>query len=176
MVQAERGETVLVADPRWPPGAAESFMRMALKEAEKAREIGEVPIGAVVVDEQGIVIGRGHNRTVIDIDPAAHAEVIAVRQAATALENHRLTGCSLFVTIEPCLMCLGLLIQARIMGLWFGADDPRVGVVDGVFSRLEERGGFNHRFDIQRGQLAAECREMIQEFFRRRRRETGDGN
>jgi len=150
-------------------------MRQALEEAEKARAIGEVPIGAVVVDQGGAVIGRGYNRTILDVDPAAHAEVIAVRQAAAALGNHRLVGCSLFVTIEPCLMCLGLLIQARIHGLWFGADDPRVGSVDGVFSRLEEAGGFNHRFPVQRGLQAERCREMIQTFFRQRRRNTADG-
>ncbi len=148
-------------------------MRLALEEARRARDIGEVPIGAVVVDQAGEVIGRGYNRTITDIDPAAHAEVIAVKQAAAALGNHRLTGCSLFVTIEPCLMCLGLLIQARIHGLWFGADDPQVGAVDGVFSRLEERGGFNHRFHVHRGLLAAESREMIQLFFRQRRENTG---
>ena len=150
-------------------------MLQALEEAEKAREIGEVPIGAVVVDPQGKVIGRGHNRTIVDVDPAAHAEVIAVRQAAAALGNHRLVGCSLFVTIEPCLMCLGLLIQARVHELWFGAGDPRVGAVDGVFSRLEEAGGFNHRFQVRRGLLADQCRELIQNFFRQRRREAAGG-
>jgi len=154
---------------------AESFMREALKEADRAGGIGEVPIGAVVVDPSGAVIGRGYNRTITDNDPAAHAEVSAVRQAAAALGNHRLTGCSLFVTIEPCLMCLGLLIQARVKELWFGADDPQVGPVDSILSPLEERGGFNHRFDIHRGLLATECRELIQAFFRRRRAETGRG-
>ena len=151
-------------------------MRLALEEAGRAREIGEVPIGAVVVDRMGDVIGRGYNRTITDTDPAAHAEVIAVKQAAEAVGNHRLTGCSLFVTIEPCLMCLGLLIQARIHGLWFGADDPQVGAVDNVFSRLEELGGFNHRFLIHRGLLAGECREMIQTFFRQRREGVGRGS
>jgi tRNA(adenine34) deaminase len=165
----------LAAEPTWPTDSAETFMLLALEEAEKAREIGEVPIGAVVVDQQGVVIGRGHNRTIIDVDPAAHAEVIAVRRAAAALGNHRLVGCSLFVTIEPCLMCLGLLIQARIHGLWFGADDPRVGAVDGVFSRLQETGGFNHRFQVRRGLLADHCRELIQTFFRQRRRDASGG-
>ncbi len=169
-------EPVLAADPTWPPESAESFMRLALEEADRARDIGEVPIGAVVVDRTGDVIGRGFNRTITDIDPSAHAEVIAVRQAAAVLGNHRLTGCSLFVTIEPCLMCLGLMIQARIHGLWFGADDPLVGAVDGVFSRLEERGRFNHRFLVHRGLLAVESREMIQVFFRQRREDTGRGN
>ncbi len=165
----------MAADPEWCSKTAESFMRLALNEAERAGGIGEVPIGAVVVNPPGAVIGRGYNRTIIDNDPSAHAEVIAVRQAAAALGNHRLTGCSLFVTIEPCLMCLGLLIQARVKGLWFGADDPQVGPVDGVFSPLEERGGFNHRFDIHRGLLATECREMVRAFFRRRRVEAGHG-
>lgn len=165
----------MAADPAWLSESAESFMRLALKEAGRARDIGEVPIGAVVVDQAGDVIGRGCNRTISDTDPAAHAEVIAVKQAAVAVGNHRLTGCSLFVTIEPCLMCLGLLIQARIHGLWFGADDPRVGAVDSVFSRLEELGGFNHRFQIHRGLLAGECREMIQTFFRQRREKAGRG-
>lgn len=157
------------ADAAWPIESAEPLMRLALEEAEKAREIGEVPIGAVVVNRCGEVIGRGFNRTIADVDPAAHAEVVAVRQAAATVGNHRLTGCSLFVTIEPCLMCLGLLIQARIRALWFGAADPRVGAVDGVFARLEERGGFNHRFDVHRGVLADDCRALIQGFFRERR-------
>jgi tRNA(adenine34) deaminase len=169
-------DPVLAADPTWPPEAAESFMRLALEEARRARDIGEVPIGAVVVNRGGEVIGRGYNRTITDIDPTAHAEVIAVKQAAATLGNHRLTGCSLFVTIEPCLMCLGLLIQARIHGLWFGADDPQVGAVDGVFSQLEERGGFNHRFRVHRGLLADESREMLQDFFRRRRESADRGS
>jgi len=161
------------ANAAWPIESAESYMRLALEEAERARKFGEVPIGAVVVSRSGEVIGQGCNRTITDVDPAAHAEVVAVRQAAARVGNHRLNGCSLFVTIEPCLMCLGLLIQARIQALWFGAADPRVGAVDRVFTGLEKRGGFNHRFDVHRGLLADECRALIQGFFRNRR---GRGN
>lgn len=146
------------------------FMRLALVQAERARELDEVPIGCVVVDPAGEVIASGGNRTITQIDPIAHAEILALRSAAEAIGNYRLTGCTLYTTIEPCVMCAGALVNARIARLVFGARDERFGAVETRF-RLCDSDALNHRMEIVSGVLADECRSLMQEFFRERRKE-----
>jgi len=142
-------------------------MRLALDEAADAERLGEVPIGAVVVLGEK-VIGRGHNRVITEQDPTAHAEIVALRDAARFLNNYRLTGTTLYVTIEPCPMCAGALVNARVARLVYGAADPRAGAVTTLFQLCTDP-RLNHRLQVQAGVLEAECREMIQSFFRRRR-------
>jgi tRNA(adenine34) deaminase len=144
-----------------------AFMRLALEEAEAARAEGEVPVGAVVVLD-GAVVGRGHNRTVNDCDPTAHAEVVALRDASRRLGNHRLSGSALYVTIEPCAMCAGALVQARVARLVYGCDDPKAGAVRTLY-RVADDPRLNHRADVTAGVLAAECAEAIRSFFQQRR-------
>lgn len=146
------------------------FVRLALVQAERARELDEVPIGCVVVDPAGEVIASGGNRTITQIDPTAHAEILALRSAAEAIGNYRLTGCTLYTTIEPCVMCAGALVNARIARLVFGARDERFGAVETRF-RLCDSDALNHRMEIVSGVLADECRSLMQEFFRERRKE-----
>lgn len=143
------------------------WMERALALAERAAAEGEVPVGAVVVRD-GEVIGEGWNRPVSDKDPTAHAEIIALRQAAQRLGNYRLTGASLYVTLEPCLMCAGALVHARITRLVFGANDPKRGAVDSTCHALETP-GLNHRIEVTGGVLARRCGERLQAFFRERR-------
>jgi len=143
------------------------FMQVALDEARAAAARGEVPVGAVVVHE-GRIIGRAGNRTIGDCDPSAHAEIIALRSAAKAIGNYRLLGASLYVTIEPCAMCAGAIIQARIARLIYGADDPKAGAVHSVFSILDSP-RLNHRVELVSGVLAAEAIALLQEFFAARR-------
>ena len=145
----------------------EVWMRLALDEAADAERLGEVPIGAVVVLGEK-VIGRGHNRVITEQDPTAHAEIVALRDAARFLNNYRLTGTTLYVTIEPCPMCAGALVNARVARLVYGAADPRAGAVTTLFQLCTDP-RLNHRLQVQAGVLEAECREMIQSFFRRRR-------
>jgi tRNA(adenine34) deaminase len=149
-----------------------AFMQAALAEAKKAWEKAEVPVGAIVVDPEGEIIGRGHNQPIAGSDPTAHAEIVALRQAAAHRRNYRLPGCSLYVTIEPCIMCLGALLQARIRRLVFGAPDPKGGACVSLF-RLPEDPRLNHRLEVVPGVAEAECRGLLQEFFRRRRSLTG---
>ncbi len=144
-------------------------MRLALDEAADAERLGEVPIGAVVVLGEK-VIGRGHNRVITEQDPTAHAEIVALRDAARFLNNYRLTGTTLYVTIEPCPMCAGALVNARVARLVYGAADPRAGAVTTLFQLCTDP-RLNHRLQVQAGVLEAECREMIQSFFQRRRAE-----
>jgi tRNA(adenine34) deaminase len=142
------------------------FMQLALIEAEQADRLDEVPVGAVVVSE-GALLGRGHNQPVKLNDPTAHAEILALRTAGAWTRNYRLTGATLYVTLEPCLMCFGALIHARVGRVVFGATDPKVGV-----SRwLDTLAGtaLNHRFEFQGGLLESECRGQLQSFFKRRR-------
>ena len=146
----------------------EQFMTLALREAEAARDLDEVPIGAVIVSADGELLASASNRTIIDSDPTAHAEILAVRIAAANIGNYRLTGCTLYTTIEPCVMCAGALVNARISRLVFGAHDERFGAVETKF-RLCDSDDLNHRMEIVSGVLADECRGLMQDFFRERR-------
>jgi tRNA(adenine34) deaminase len=157
----------LTNDPRWPPGPDELWMEEALRSAQRALESGEVPVGAVVVHD-GRIIGRGFNRNITDSDPAAHAEIVALREAGAALGNHRLEECDLFATIEPCSMCAGALVHARIKRLVYGADDPRAGAVYSVL-QVVNHPQLNHQMEVRRGVLAGRCAELLQSFFRNRR-------
>ena len=145
----------------------EQFMRMALEEAKRAGEEGEVPVGAVLVSG-GQVISRGRNRPIALSDPTAHAEILALREGAARVGNYRLPGCTLYVTIEPCAMCAGALLQARIKRLVFGAEDPRSGGVRSLYTLLEDE-RLNHRVEVTSGVLLQECREVLRGFFRERR-------
>ena len=145
----------------------ELYMEQALREAARARALGEVPVGAIVVCE-GRIIGRGCNRNLADNDPTAHAEIVALREAGRALANHRLPECEMFVTIEPCAMCAGALVHARLKRLVYGADDPKAGAVHSVISVLNHP-QLNHQMEVIGGVLAARCQELLQEFFRTRR-------
>ena len=150
-----------------PPQRPASFMREALQEAERALGQGEVPIGAVAVME-GRIIGRGANRVIGDADPTAHAEIVALRQAAQKLGNYRLTGVDLYVTVEPCAMCAGAIIQARVDRLFYGAPDPKAGAVDSLHKLLgDDR--LNHRVEVTAGLLEEESRTLIARFFREKR-------
>ena len=142
-------------------------MQEALRAAQRALDIGEVPVGAVIVHE-GKIVGRGFNRNLADSDPTAHAEIIALREAGAALGNHRLGNCDLFVTIEPCAMCAGAIVHARIRALIYGADDPKAGAVHSSMHVLNHR-ALNHKVEVRRGVLAGQSAELLQEFFRSRR-------
>src|ERR1700722_6899305 len=150
-----------------PPSSDELWMEEALRAAQRAREAGEVPIGAVVVCD-GRIVGRGWNRNIADSDPTAHAEVIALREAGAALGNYRLEECELFATIEPCAMCAGALLHARIKRLAYGADDPKAGAVHSVLQVLSHP-AMNHRVEVRSGVLAGRCAELLQTFFKSRR-------
>lgn len=145
----------------------EVWMQEALRCARRALEAGEVPVGAVVV-HGGKIVGRGFNRNILDSDPTAHAEVIALREAGAAVGNHRLGECDLFATIEPCAMCAGAMVHARIRRLVYGADDPKAGAVRSVMHVLNHP-ALNHRIEIRGGVLAGQCADLLQEFFRARR-------
>ena len=143
------------------------FMRMALELAHEARRRGEVPVGAVVV-AGGEVIGRGYNRPIADCDPTAHAEIVALREAGRAAGNYRLSGATLYVTVEPCLMCVGAMVHARIATLVYGAAEPKAGAVVSAM-RAHEHPALNHRIAVVGGVLEDECRAVIQSFFQERR-------
>ncbi len=145
----------------------EDWMDAALGQARRAREAGEVPIGAVVALDRSI-IGRGFNQPISSGDPTAHAEIVAIRDAARHLGNYRLTGTVLCVTIEPCLMCVGALVHARIGTLVYGAAEPRSGAIVSAV-RGAELPGLNHRVEVVGGIREADCRELMQTFFRERR-------
>lgn len=140
------------------------WMRRALEEASRARDAGEVPIGAVVVLDDREV-GAGFNQPISAIDPTAHAEVVALRAAARAVGNYRLTGATMYVTVEPCLMCVGALVHARIGLLVYGAPEPKAGAIVSAMS-AHEAPSLNHRLDVRGGVLEDESRALIQEFFR----------
>jgi tRNA(adenine34) deaminase len=142
-------------------------MRLALAEAAKARLAGEVPVGAVVLLD-GSVIGQGFNHPIRASDPTAHAEIVAMRDAAARVRNYRLTGASLFVTIEPCQMCVGAMVHARIARLVYGAREPKAGAIDSAM-RAHEHPSLNHRIEASGGVLETECRELVQGFFESRR-------
>jgi len=145
-------------------------MRLALEEARKALQADEVPIGAVVVS-QGKLIGRGHNQPIATNDPTAHAEIIALREAATRMGNYRLPEASLYVTVEPCMMCVGAMVQARIKRLVYGAPDPKAGTISSTQDIASMR-GLNHRFAVTSGVMEQECRQLLQDFFQKKRGET----
>ena len=151
------------------PADPESLMRQAIALAEHAASIGEVPIGCVVVDDlTGEVIGRGYNRRETDHDPTAHAEILALREAARRRGHWRLTDCTLVVTLEPCPMCAGAIVNARIPRVVYGCDDPKAGAVRTLF-RLADDPRLNHRAEVTAGVLAVECATLLQTFFKARR-------
>ena len=144
------------------------YMGLALEAAREGLAAGEVPVGAVLVDEAGEVLARAFNRPIGCHDPTAHAEILALREGARLRGNYRLPGVSLYVTMEPCIMCLGAMIQARLRRLVFGAPDPKAGACVSLY-RLPEDARLNHRLEVTGGVREAECRELVQEFFRARR-------
>jgi tRNA(adenine34) deaminase len=150
-----------------PDSPHQAFMRRALDEARRAEAVGEVPIGAVAVLD-GAIVGRGFNRPISAVDPTAHAEIVALREAASAIGNYRLSGLDLYVTLEPCLMCVGALVHARVKTVIFGAAEPKTGALVSS-TRALDIPSLNHRFDIVEGVLEEECREIVQAFFRLRR-------
>ncbi|HLX73663.1 MAG TPA: tRNA adenosine(34) deaminase TadA [Terriglobales bacterium] len=151
----------------------EIWMEEALRQAQRALESGEVPVGAIVVCE-GQIAGRGFNRNLMDGDPTAHAEMVALRQAAQALGNHRLPQCEMYATLEPCPMCAGALVHARLRRLVYGADDPKAGAVRSVL-QVVNHPGLNHAMQVEGGVLGGRCAEMLQAFFRGRRAEKKGG-
>jgi tRNA(adenine34) deaminase len=146
----------------------EQWMALALKEAQKAFQEEEVPIGAVLISSRGEVLAADHNRTRQTNDPTAHAEILVLRKAAQVLNNFRLPGTTLVVTIEPCLMCAGGVIQARVEGVVFGATDPKAGALGSLYD-VSKDGRLNHRFEVVTGIQETKCRELIQKFFEVRR-------
>ena len=145
----------------------EHWMAAALAEAAAAQEAGEVPVGAVIVRD-GKLIARGQNRNLRDHDPSAHAEIVAMREAGHVLGNHRLEGCELFVIIEPCAMCSGAMVHARLKRLAYGAKDPKAGAVESVIPVLNHP-KLNHQMEITGGVLEEQCAEMLRSFFRAKR-------
>jgi len=145
----------------------ELWMEEALRCAQRALEAGEVPVGAVVVCA-GRVVGRGWNRNLADCDPTAHAEIVALREAGRNLGNYRLGDCELFVTIEPCAMCAGAAVHARVRRLVYGAEDPKAGAVHSIL-QVVNHPSLNHQMEIRGGVLAGRSAELLQEFFRKRR-------
>jgi tRNA(adenine34) deaminase len=148
------------------PGPHVAFMRRALEAARMALHLGEVPIGAVVVGNSELV-GVGFNQPIRSQDPTAHAEIVALRGAARALHNYRLAGTTLYVTVEPCLMCVGAIVSARVATVVYGAAEPKFGAVTSILKPQEL--ALNHRFEVVSGVLEAECREILVDFFEYRR-------
>ena len=143
-------------------------MEEALREAQRAQAAGEVPVGAVVVCD-GKLLGSGGNRSLLDNDPTAHAEMVALREAARAMGNHRLVDCAMYVTIEPCPMCAGAVVHARLKRLVYGADDPKAGAVRSVMQVINHP-SLNHQMEVQAGVLAGRCAEVLQSFFAGKRK------
>jgi tRNA(adenine34) deaminase len=143
------------------------FMRRALELAASAAAAGEVPVGAVVV-LNGEIVGEGWNQPIATSDPTAHAEIVALREAGKRVGNYRLTGSTVYVTLEPCMMCVGALVHARVETLVFGVTEPKAGAVESTM-RATEHAALNHRIRVISGVLAAECRDLVQGFFRDRR-------
>jgi tRNA(adenine34) deaminase len=145
----------------------EAFMRAALDEARRALAAGEVPIGAVLVVD-GAIVARAFNQPIGAVDPTAHAEVLVLREAARVIGNYRLTGAAVYVTVEPCLMCVGALVHARVAEVVFGTVEPKTGALVSAVCVLDTP-GLNHRFAVRSGVLEEECRDLIQQFFRAKR-------
>ncbi len=160
----------MTTSPTLPPNGEnwEDIMRLALKQAQKAETRGDVPVGAVLLSAEGEVLARSCNSPIFAHDPTAHAEILALREGARKTRNYRLEGTILVATLEPCLMCLGALVHARVAGVVFGASDPKAGA---VVSRLDgvNLDFLNHRFWVQRDVLADECGDMLRKFFQARR-------
>src|SRR5215831_1874461 len=146
-----------------------TWMRQALEQARLAAEAGEVPVGAVVIKD-GEIVGRGHNRNLLDNDPTGHAEIVALRDAAAQLGNHRLNGCVMFATVEPCAMCAGAMIHARLARLVYGASDPKAGAAGSVMAVLNHP-KLNHQMEVTSGVLAEQSSEILTSFFKTRRKE-----
>lgn len=146
----------------------EYYMHRALELAAQAAALGEVPVGALVVDPEGEIIGRGFNQCISLHDATAHAEVMAIREAGQKLGNYRLTDCDLYVTLEPCTLCTGAIIQARINKLWYGTSEPRTGCIESVCN-LPAQPWFNHRLQVQGGLLKKACKQQLDAFFETRR-------
>ena len=146
-------------------------MRVALEQAARAKDLGEVPVGAVLVDASGEVIATGFNRTIADHDPTAHAEIVALRAAAREVQNYRLPGATLYVTLEPCAMCLGAMLHARLARVVFAAADPKTGACGSVVNLLEHA-TLNHQTVLTSGILAEECGMYLRDFFKDRRGKT----
>jgi len=159
MADAPRPATNDASDELW--------MEEALRCAQRALEMDEVPVGAIVVC-RGQIVGRGWNRNITDSDPSAHAEIVALREAGTTVSNHRLGDCELFVTIEPCAMCAGAMVQARIQRLVYGSDDPKAGAVHSVMQVMNHP-QLNHKVEVRGGVLAGRSADLLQTFFKNRR-------
>ncbi|NVL90625.1 MAG: tRNA adenosine(34) deaminase TadA [Desulfobacterales bacterium] len=144
------------------------FMREALLEAKLAAREDEVPVGAVIVAQDGIVLAKTHNQTIALCDPTAHAEILALREASRVIGNYRLLNTTLYVTIEPCIMCMGALVQARVARIVYGAKDPKWGGAGSCYNLAADT-GLNHTINVEEGLLENECRELMQEFFRSKR-------
>ena len=144
------------------------YMDIALEEAKKAGQIGEVPIGAIIITENGDIVAAAYNRTIEQVDPTAHAEILALRQAALSANNYRLLNTSLYVTIEPCLMCMGAIVHARVRQVIYGAKDPKWGAAGSLYNFSEDV-RLNHRVRIIQGVREEKCRELMQAFFRTKR-------
>jgi len=143
-------------------------MRCALEQAKLAYRLGEVPVGAVVVDAEHNIVAQGHNRTISDHDPTAHAEIVALRAAARLAGNYRLPDYRLYVTLEPCAMCLGAMLHARLRAVVYGAPDPKTGACGGLLNLAENR-QLNHQTEVIGGVLAKPCADLLRQFFRERR-------
>jgi len=152
----------------------ETYMRMALQEAQRAAEADEVPVGAVLVSEAGEVLAAAGNRVIADCDPTAHAEVAVIRESSKKRLNFRLLNTTLYVTVEPCVMCMGAAVHARISRLVYGTKDPRWGAAASLYS-IGSDSRLNHRMDIVGGVCEEECRKLMQGFFRAKRRQRKEG-
>ena len=146
----------------------EAYLREAIAEAEAAEQAGEVPVGSIIVSPTGDILARGNNRVLRDHDPTAHAEIVALRIAGQALSNYRLNGCTLYVTLEPCAMCAGAILHARIARLVYAAPDPKAGACGSVLSVMNHP-QLNHKVEVTSGLLSEECATLLQNFFRARR-------
>ena len=144
------------------------YMQMALLEAEKAGQIDEVPIGAILASENGEILAATHNRSIRENDPTAHAEILALRESCAKVNNYRLLNTILYVTIEPCVMCMGAIVHARVARVVYGASDPKWGAAGSLYN-LAQDPRLNHQVEILSGVCETECRELIQEFFRKKR-------
>ena len=144
------------------------FMEIAVSEAKKAEQIAEVPVGAVLVSGSGEILSKAHNQTIRMSDPTAHAEILAIRQAADKIHNYRLLNTFLYVSVEPCVMCMGAIIHARITGVIYGADDPKWGAAGSVYDFIEDK-RLNHHPVITKGVLNEVCKGLMQDFFQKKR-------
>ncbi len=146
----------------------QAWMRLAIAQAQQAAQIDEVPVGAVLVDKNGELVAAGFNHPIRSNDPSAHAEIVVLRAAAQSLANYRLPDTTMYVTVEPCTMCVGALVHARVARIVYGAPEPRTGAIESA-QRLFESGEFNHTPEIQSGVLAKQCAKLMTDFFEKKR-------